>query len=293
VLGDEVTLDLEVIHPVAPGAKLVVYTGSPAGDQLAVLFDALVNENPGAIISDSVGACETGLPLALLDAGFSSNNRALALGMSHYVASGDRGAYDCGQDKQAAVDFPAALPNVTAVGGTTVFQNGDGSYAGESCWGNALHQTSAGGGLSRNFKRPEWQQAPGVENASSNGYRQVPDVAGAADENTGWAIRLGGEDVQIGGTSAAAPLWAGVTALIDQALVRKGMKTVGFASPGLYWMARNKSRLPTPPFHEVTAGNNLLYEAAPGWNYCTGLGTMDAVAVEQGFEAYQNQAARR
>jgi kumamolisin len=97
--------------------------------------------------------------------------------------------------------------------------------------------------------------------------------------------------VQIGGTSAAAPLWAGVTALVDQALTRKGLKTVGFPSPALYWMAQNQSRLPAAPFHQVTAGNNLLYDAAAGWNYCTGLGTMDAVAVERGFEEYQSRPA--
>jgi subtilase family serine protease len=287
--GSEVTLDLEVVHAIAPGAKLVPYISSPQADQTAAAFDALVSQSPGAIISDSIGACEAGLTPALLRQGAASNDRAIAQGMSHFVAAGDRGAYDCGQSAAPSVDFPSALPTVTSVGGTTMFQTPQGTYQKETAWGNPISQAGTGGGLSRYFKRPAYQRGPGVDNAFSNGNRQVPDVAGVADGNTGWHIVLAGRDAQVGGTSAAAPLWAAVTALINQDLKKKGLKPVGFANPALYWMAQSPSRLSASPFREVTQGNNLAYPATPGWDYCTGLGTLQADPLDRAFEAYQRE----
>jgi subtilase family serine protease len=287
--GGEVTLDLEVAHAIAPGAKLVPYIGSPQADKTAVAFDALVSQNPGAIISDSIGACEAGLSSALLQQGAASNQRAVAQGMSHFVAAGDRGAYDCGQNAAPSVDFPSALPTVTSVGGTTMFQTPQGTYQKEAAWGNPISQAGTGGGLSMHFPRPAYQKGPGVDNQFSNGNRQVPDVAGVADQNTGYHIILGGRDVQIGGTSAAAPLWAAVIALINQDLKKKGLKPVGFANPALYWMGQNQSQLQASPFHQVTEGNNLAYTATAGWNYCTGLGTLQASPLDSAFETYQRR----
>jgi kumamolisin len=289
--GSEVTLDLEVIHAIAPRARLVAYISSPQVDQNAAAFDALVSQNPGAIISDSIGACEAGLPAAILQQGMVSNERAVAQGMSHFVAAGDHGAYDCGENQPPSVDFPSALPTVTSVGGTTMFQTPQGTYQKETAWGNPISESGTGGGLSQHFKRPAYQRGPGVDNQFSNGNRQVPDVAAAADENTGYHIILAGKDRQIGGTSAAAPLWAAVTALIDQDFQRRGLKPVGFANPALYWMAQNGNQLSSSPFHQVTEGNNLAYPAGPGWNYCTGLGSLQAGALESAFEAYQRQGA--
>jgi kumamolisin len=287
--GSEVTLDLEVIHAIAPRAKLVAYISSPQVDQSAAAFDALVNQNPGATISDSVGACEAGLPSAILQQGMVANDRAVAQGMSHFVAAGDHGAYDCGENHPPSVDFPSALPTVTSVGGTTMFQTPQGTYQKETAWGNPISEAGTGGGLSQHFKRPAYQKGPGVDNQFSNGNRQVPDVAAAADENTGYHILLAGQDRQIGGTSAAAPLWAAVTALIDQDFQKRGLKPIGFANPALYWMAQNGNQLSSPPFHQVTEGNNLAYPAGPGWNYCTGLGSLQAGPLESAFEAYQRQ----
>lgn len=288
--GSEVTLDLEVIHAIAPRANLVVYISSPQVDQTAAAFDALVSENPGAVISDSVGACEAGLPAAILRQGAASNDRAVAQGMSHFVAAGDKGAFDCGENQPPSVDFPSALPTVTSVGGTTMFQTPQGGYQKEAAWGNPISEAGTGGGLSRHFKRAAYQKGPGVDNQFSNGNRQVPDVAAAADANTGYHIVLAGRDRQIGGTSAAAPLWAAVTALVNQDFQKRSLKPVGFANPALYWMAQNQSQLSASPFHQVTEGNNLVYPAGPGWNYCTGLGSLRADALESGFEAYQRRA---
>jgi kumamolisin len=290
--GGEVTLDLEIAHAIAPRARLIVYTGSSRLDQGTRLMDQMVRDNPGAIISDSLGACETDISPALRSANQVILDRAAAQGMSHFAASGDSGAYDCGQDGPPGVDFPAASASVTAVGGTTLFEGSGQRYVKEAAWGNPIGQSGAGGGLSSFVPQPQWQKGPGVSNRYSNGHRQVPDVAAVGDVNTGYSILLGGREHLIGGTSAASPLWAALAALIDQGLRRKGLPPIGFANPGLYWMGANAGHLATAPFHDVVEGNNLLYDATPGWDYGTGWGSMDAVALEAGWEAYLRQVPR-
>ena len=290
--GGEVTLDLEVAHAIAPKARLIAYIGSPRQDLGARLFDQLVRENPGAIISDSIGACEQEVPSSLRQLGLDQNDRAAAQGMSHFVASGDSGAYDCVADHDAAVDYPSSLPNVTAVGGTTMFQSRQGGYYRETAWGNPISQSGSGGGLSVFYARPDYQSGPGVQNGDSNGKRQIPDISAVADVNSGWDLVVGGRQHQVGGTSAAAPLWAGVTALVNQALKKKSLRRVGFANPALYWMGQNQSKFQVAPFHDVTQGNNLRYAASSGWDYGTGWGTMDAVGLEGAFESYIKQGGR-
>ena len=288
----ETMLDLEVIHAIAPGAKLVVYAGSARFDQGTVLMDAMVRENPNAIISDSLGACELFVPASIRDQSSAIMDRSVAQGMSHFVASGDTGAYDCGQTKPPAIDFPSGLPQVTSVGGTTLFLSKEGTYFAEAAWGNPIQQSGGGGGISAFYARPDWQKGPGTDNQFSNGRRQVPDVAGVADSNTGWDIIVGGRDHQIGGTSAAAPLWAGVAALVNQSLKKKGLRRIGFANPALYWMGQNQGKLRPSPFHDVTAGNNLAYPATANWDNCTGWGSLDAVGLQAAFEAYIRQGGK-
>jgi kumamolisin len=112
-------------------------------------------------------------------------------------------------------------------------------------------------------------------------------VSGLADSNTGWHIVALGDDQQIGGTSAAAPLWAGIAALLNQDLRKKGLKRMGFATPALYWIGARNSQFHA--FHDVTAGDNLLYPAKPGYDVATGWGTPDAAALATAFEAYQKR----
>jgi kumamolisin len=116
--------------------------------------------------------------------------------------------------------------------------------------------------------------------------RQVPDVAGDADPASGFSFIFQGRSGQGGGTSAAAPLWAGTMALINQDLKKRGLREAGFANPALYWMGQNSSKLPAPPFHDVTSGNNLANDAGPGWDFATGLGSMDAAALDQAWILY-------
>ena len=277
----EAVLDLEIIHEIAPKAKMVVYESGPNFTFVDRAFDQMVSDHLGSIISESLGACELDTTSGHRNLNATIQDRATAVGMTHFIASGDGGAYTCGETKAAAVSFPSSLPSVTAVGGTAVFQAADGSYGRETAWGSAIDQSGAGGGPSRFFDVPDYQKA-----VDSTGHRQVPDVAGAADPATGFHIVFGGRDEQVGGTSAATPLWAATTALINQDLKRKGLREVGFANPAIYWMGANASGFPIRPFHDITAGNNLLYKAGPGWDMATGWGSFDAVGLDQAWIKY-------
>lgn len=280
----ETVLDLEIIHEVAPKAKLVVYISGREVSHLNRAFDQLVNDHLGSITSESLGACEVGVSSASRDIFASTEDRAVAQGMSHFVATMDSGAYMCGQDKDAAASFPSTLPTVTAVGGTTVFESIQGTYFKETAWGSPIDEKGTGGGASHYYALPDYQN--GVAQAAGHGMRQVPDVAAAADPGTGFHIIFKGQVVQMGGTSASTPLWAATVALINQDLKKKGLREAGFANPALYWMGRNSSKLHVPPFHDVTTGNNLAYDASPGWDFATGWGSMDAGALDQAWIQY-------
>jgi kumamolisin len=280
----EAVLDLEIAHEVAPAAKLVVYSAGPQFTFLDRAFDQLVTDNLGSIISESLGICEAETSSGHRNLYSSIEDRAVAQGMSHFVASGDNGAYTCGVDQDPAASFPATLPSVTAVGGTSVFESTSGAYFKEAVWGSPIDQTGTGGGPSQIYPIPDWQKA--VKDANGHAFRQVPDVAADADPITGFHIVFGGEDTQAGGTSAATPLWAATIALVNQDLKKKGLRQVGFANPAIYWMGANQAKLPANPFHDVTAGNNLAYDGGPGWDFATGWGSMDADALDAAWAVY-------
>jgi subtilase family serine protease len=280
----ETVMDLEIIHEIAPNAKLVIYL---AGPQLALAdraMDQMVTDHLGAIISDSIGQCEAGVGSGHRNLVGSIEDRAVAQGMSHFVASGDLGAFGCGDGKTLSVDFPSALPNITAVGGTTAFQAINRTYFKEMAWSGPIEGAGTGGGASRYYAIPAYQKI--VAQSAGQGMRQVPDVAGDADPASGFSFIFQGRSGQGGGTSAAAPLWAGTTALINQDLKQKGLREAGFANPAIYWMGQNSSKLPSPPFHDVTSGTNLANGAGPGWDFATGWGSMDAAALDQAWILY-------
>jgi kumamolisin len=280
----ETALDLEIIHQVAPAAKIVVYFSAPDFAHADRAFDQMISDHLGSVISESLGACESDTPSGHRDLYASIQNRSAAQGMSHFVASGDGGAYTCGVTAAPATSFPATLPNVTAVGGTTVFESVQGVYFKETAWGGPLTESGSGGGASQFYAIPDYQKVVGQ--AAGHSLRQVPDVAADADPSTGFHIVFGGHDGQAGGTSAAAPLWAATIALIDQDLKRKGLRETGFANPAIYWMGANASRLGAKPFHDVTSGNNLAFDALPGWDFATGWGSMDGAALDAAWITY-------
>jgi len=280
----ETALDLEILHEVAPQAKLVIYLSAADFGHGDRAFDQMVTDHLGSIISESLGACEADTSSGHRDAYASIQDRAVALGMSHFVASGDNGAYTCGEDQPPAASFPATLPTVTSVGGTTVFESVQGTYYHEMAWSAPIDESGGGGGPSQFYAVPDYQKT--VLSSLGHGFRQGPDVSADADPATGFHIVFGGQDGQAGGTSAATPLWAGTIALINQDLVKKGLHEAGFANPALYWMGQNASTLPAKPFHDVTTGNNLAYDAGAGWDFATGWGSMDGAALDAAWILY-------
>src|SRR2546430_13422845 len=148
--------------------------------------------------------------------------------MSHFVASGDNGAYTCGLDQEAAASFPSTLPTVTSVGGTSVFESTQGVYYKEYAWGSPIDQSGGGGGASQFYAIPTYQK--NESRTAGRGQRQVPDISADGDPSTGFHIIFGGRDGQAGGTSAATPLWAATVALVNQDLKQQGLREVGFRS---------------------------------------------------------------
>lgn len=278
----EADLDVAAVRAVAPQAQIRVYE-TAASDGYAAAVDAVVAAGDVTILNISYGQAD--LPDHVTSADRlrleQSLSAAVAQGVNVFVSSGDDGAYQARQydkgDDSLAVAWPADSPNVISVGGTLLFLGQDGGYAKESGWQDQLEPRSytnsggGGGGLSTVDPRPSWQAGPGVNNQYSDGHRQLPDVAGPADPDSGIATVLEGEEHGIGGTSAAAPFWSGITALLEQYAKANGVPKLGFLPPTLYKLAAGT---PTyAPFHDVKLGGNLFYPATPGWDYSTGLGS--------------------
>ncbi len=267
----EVLLDIEVAGGLAPAADIAVYfaPNTDAGFLDAVSESAHADPTPTAI-SISWGQSEdswTAQARTAMDEAFAD---AAALGVTVTAAAGDDGSTDQATDRGAHVDFPAASPNVLGCGGTTLSVD----PVTETVWdGAGLGAT--GGGVSRTFARPAYQARAGVPNQVDTGRpgRGVPDVAAVADPATGYRIRVDGQDVVLGGTSAVAPLWAALVCRLVQSLGRP----LGLLQPALY--AAAAPGVAPPGFRDVTAGSNGAYSAGPGWDACTGLGTPDGTAL--------------
>jgi subtilase family serine protease len=281
----EVELDIEIAAAMAPKAAHIVYMGPNTTQGVNDTYSKIVNDGKAQLVSISWGLCEAESGTAELQTLNGIFKQAASQGMTLFAASGDSGAYDC-NDSKLAVDSPAGDPYITGVGGTRLQATG-GTYGSETVWSNPSDTqrspkgAGGGGGLSSFFPLPEWQVGPGVKNQYSNGNRQVPDVSANADPQTGYAVYCtvaasgcpSTGNIVVGGTSAAAPLWAGSTALINEYLQKQGKARIGFISPMLYNLAN--SQQPYPPFHDVTTGNNLYYSASANYDLASGLGSPD------------------
>jgi kumamolisin len=260
----EVMLDIEVSASVAPGAKIVVYFAPNTDQGFIDAISSAVHDttNKPSVISISWGGPEsswTSQAMTALDAACQS---AAALGITITVAAGDNGSGDGATGNN--VDFPASSPHVLACGGTKLVGSGS-TITSEVVWNEqASGEGATGGGVSNVFALPSWQANAKVPAPSgSTGGRGVPDVCGDADPVTGYQVRVDGQSMVIGGTSAVAPLWAGLIALNNQ----QNGKSAGFIQPQIY-AAKAASA-----FHDIVSGNNGAFSAGPGWDACTGLGS--------------------
>jgi len=285
----ETTLDVQIIHAIAPGANIVVLT-SPVPETEGVvglpeflqLEQYAIDHHLGNIISQSWGASEATLAdtagrqeVQKWDAFFQKTTQA---GMTYLTSSGDNGATDVTNmdatkfASTPTIGFPADNPWVTAVGGTTVTRQGTTIH--ETAWNKSE------GGYSALFASPAYQQTlpPAIQSQAKH-RRGVPDVAADADPLTGLAFYEAGQWTLAGGTSASAPLWAGLIAIADQ----MAGHPLGFINPALYKLAQSPNY--AQDFHDVTVGNNSVndgsvkvtgYSAGPGWDAVTGWGTPNA-----------------
>jgi kumamolisin len=281
----EVALDIEVAGAVAPGAKIAVYF-APNTDRgfLDAITQAVhdTTNNP-TILSISWGSPEVNWTKQAMTAMDKAFQTAAALGITVCVAAGDNGSSDGASDQQAHVDFPASSSYALGCGGTRL-DSSAGKVVDEVVWNeSAAGEGATGGGVSAVFPLPTWQAnanvPPSINNQGSG--RGVPDVAGDADPATGYLVYVDGQSMPIGGTSAVAPLWAGLLALVNQ----KRGKAVGYLNPYLY---QNYTQLAqSKALRDITSGNNGGYAAGPGWDACTGLGTPDGSILLQALLASQ------
>jgi subtilase family serine protease len=299
----EASLDLEWSGAVARYATIVYVYSQNVFESIQYAID----QNLAPVISMSYGGCE----LEAISSFRALAQQANAQGITWMNASGDSGAAGCDGDGQQvakqgpAATFPADIPEVTAVGGTEFIdaggpywnpQNGTNlasalSYIPEKAWNDTALGSglAAGGGApSLVYPKPWWQTGPGVPNDQA---RDVPDVSLAASgAHDGYLMYFRGELMAVGGTSASSPSFAGIVAILNQYLAAKGSISkpgLGNINPALYNLAQNTSGV----FHDITADNNIVpcaagskgcvngsfgYNAGPGYDLPTGLGSVDA-----------------
>jgi kumamolisin len=269
----EVMLDIEVAGAIAPGAAIAVYfaPNTDAGFLDAVTTAIHDDVRKPSVISISWGGPEstwTQQAMSAMDQAFQS---AAAMGITVCVAAGDSGSTDGAADGANHVDFPASSSYALACGGTSLQANGT-VIAREVVWndGNPANGAS-GGGVSTFFALPAWQEGLDTTDAEGNrsplANRGVPDVSADADPQTGYEVLVDGTSAVYGGTSAVAPLWAGLIVRINALTGR----SAGFVNPSLYGQPA--------ALRDITQGNNGGFAASAGWDACTGLGSPDGAKV--------------
>ncbi len=289
----EVCGDIEIVGAVANKAKQAIYFSDQKelGSEKAFL-DAVAgavhdSKNSPSIISISWGSKEESHTKAFIELMNEILLEAFHKGITVCVATGDTGSSDCSNplgpppDKLAHVDFPASSPWVLACGGTILRTDGS-QPTGEVVWNEGRLLGSTGGGVSNHFDCPDYQKEAGILPKSINdGHigRGIPDVAGNASWQSGYALKCNQcRYTFCGGTSAVAPLWAGLIAILNKQLNTR----LGFINDDLYRIDNSRG-----VFNDITVGNNQNipevpgYSAGPGWDACTGLGTPNGEKLYQ------------
>ncbi len=268
----EVSLDIEMVVSMAPGvSKIVVYEAGPYGDWHDIL-NRMASDNLASQLS-----CSWYSPGGMADPIADQIWQQMAAqGQSFFNASGDYNAYN------GLIDFPGDSPFITQVGGTTLSMTGTGAaYGSEVVW-NRGNGIGSGGGISTQYAIPSWQAPVNMTaNFGSLTQRNTPDVALTAESVY---VRADGSDHVVGGTSCAAPLWAGFAALINQQAAFYGQPALGFFNPTVYSLGLG-SKYATS-FHDITVGNNGTathfpavagYDLATGWGSPRGQALIDAI----------------
>ncbi|HTL55600.1 MAG TPA: S53 family peptidase [Candidatus Limnocylindrales bacterium] len=279
--NSEVALDIEVAMSMAPGlSKILVYESDPTGIANDVI-SRMATDNLAAQMSCS-WSFGTG-PDATTEQIF---QQFAVQGQTFFNASGDDGAF------AGSVPVPGADPYITIAGATTLTTTGPkGAWVSETTW-NAGGGFSSSGGYDNSVSLPIWQQGVDMTaNRGSTAARNVPDVSMVGDQI--FIVADNGQSETVRGTSVSAPLWAGLTALMNQRAASEGHSSIGFLNPALYALGRGANH--SVYFHDVTTGNNTNsssptgFFAVAGYDLCTGWGTpigqnlIDALALPDGM----------
>ena len=264
--GEE-TLDASWTSGIAPGATIRIYaTGALTFVALDKALDRIITDLPAQPgmrqLSISLGLGETFMSPDEVATEHTKFLHLAAAGVNVFVSSGDAGSNPdtTGHSSTGPLqaEYQSSDPAVIGVGGTSLRLNAAGAVTSERGW------SGSGGGTSRFFPRPSWQTGTGVPHGTE---RLVPDVASAADPNTGAFLVFHGSPMGIGGTSWSAPVWAGFCALINEARKNAGKPFLAFLNPALYPL------IGTPAFRDITAGSNGAFPCGPGYDQVTGIGS--------------------
>jgi kumamolisin len=274
--GEE-TLDTSWSSGIASGAGIRIYAVADSNlpfSKLDQAYQRIINDLPSQPelhqISMSYGLGELYEPSGQLETDDAYFATIAANGVTLFASSGDGGSSPDSNGNYGGpvqVENPASDPNVTAVGGTSLYLNSNGTVANETVWFHFNSSdgttTGSGGGQSVTFSRPTWQPGAGT---IAGGGRLVPGVALDADPNTGVFLVVNGSAYQYGGTSLGAPVWAGICARINQVRAGNGAPSLGLLGPKIYTLLGSSS------FRDITSGSNGAYRAGPGFDLCTGIG---------------------
>ena len=271
----EVALDSQIIGGIAPKAqqKIIFAPNTDAGFIDAVTrgtFEA-AGERPTNSISISWGQAEEAWTPQAMQGLSTAFKKAAMKGISIFAAAGDDGAVDNAPSGRFNTDYPASDPNVTAAGGTRLLIE-RGQISSEMAWNSSGGAT--GGGISQKFPRPDYQSNLAIPKNPQNPNflgRGVPDIAGNADPSTGWKIRVGGVDQLSGGTSAVAPMFAGLSLRISSII---GGNT-GPWNPFLYRTGMGGGAI----YNDIILGHNNGYSTAFGWDPVTGWGSINGTKM--------------
>lgn len=283
----EVVLDIEVAGAVAPGAKIAVYFAPNTDQGFLKAINAAIHDKvrKPSVISISWGGAESNWTRQALDAFNQAFHDASLLGITVFAAAGDDGSSDGAADGQAHVDFPASSPWVVGCGGTSL-ESAGGKVTKEAVWNDGSNGGATGGGVSAFFPIPDYQSNAGVPPCSTRpkfAGRGVPDIAGCADPLTGYFVLVDGTEGVVGGTSAVAPLWAGLTAILNSELGTR----VGFLNPLIYGTFIEHKAL-----NDITQGTNGDFAAKPRWDGCTGMGSPNGQAILDVLKQIQQQQTK-